>query len=175
MCVLCVGLPSVCLSLCMALASDFSKTIEIIIVKLGTVTASDMVMHHVLIILSWTFIHIYTDLNHEHNKCLIILVTIQAIPITFAVKIDRLKIYYDHCQSDDKCVSTWLLVNLQYVGQYLGYYIQKWRDGRRMDAIYAHARFDDLELDIDARSHWVGKGKNNQCWMLSATKQAVSI
>ena len=26
-----------------------------------------------------------------------------------------------------------------------------------IDAIYAHARFDDL--DIDARSQWVGKGK----------------
>ena len=34
-----------------------------------------------------------------------------------------------------------------------------------MDALYAHARFDDL----NARSQWVGKGKN------SASKQAISI
>ena len=26
-----------------------------------------------------------------------------------------------------------------------------------MDALYAHARFDDL--DLDARSRWVGKGE----------------
>ena len=28
-----------------------------------------------------------------------------------------------------------------------------------MDARYAHARFDDL--DLDARSEWVGKGKKS--------------
>ena len=39
----------------------------------------------------------------------------------------------------------------------LSYYVQTWHDGRLMDAIYAHARFDDL--DLDARSQWVGKGK----------------
>ena len=41
-----------------------------------------------------------------------------------------------------------------------------------MDAIYAHARVDNL--DLDARSQWVGKYKN-QRWMLSVTKQAISI
>ena len=46
----------VCLCVCVSLASDFSGTIEVIIVKLGTVNASDMVMHHVLIILTLTFI-----------------------------------------------------------------------------------------------------------------------
>ena len=40
---------------------------------------------------------------------------------------------------------------------------------RLMDAIYAH------DLDLDARSQWVGKGKQNQLWMLSATKQTISI
>ena len=42
-----------------------------------------------------------------------------------------------------------------------------------MGARHAHARFDDL--DLDARSQWVGKGKTNQRWMLSATTQAISI
>ena len=36
---------------------------------------------------------------------------------------------------------------------------------RIMDALYAHARFDDL----DAKSQWVGNGK------ISATKQAIRI
>ena len=57
------------------------------IIKLGTVTASDMRMHHMLIILTLTFIQGHTDLNHENNKCLIILETVQAMPIKFAVKI----------------------------------------------------------------------------------------
>ena len=48
---------------------------------------------------------------------------------------------------------TGLLFNLQYLGQYVSYYIQMWHDGRLMDALYAHASFDDL----DARSQWVGK------------------
>ena len=40
------------LSVCVSLASDFSETIEVIIIKLGTViiTASDMLMQHVLVI-----------------------------------------------------------------------------------------------------------------------------
>ena len=49
-------------------ASDSSETVEILIVKLGTVTASDVRMHHVLIILTLTFIQGHTDQNHENNK-----------------------------------------------------------------------------------------------------------
>ena len=42
-----------------------------------------------------------------------------------------------------------------------------------MYAIYALARFDDL--DLDARSQWVGTGKQISHCMLSAlTKQAVT-
>ena len=37
----------VCLFVCVSLASDFSETVEVIIVKLGTVTASDVTMHHI--------------------------------------------------------------------------------------------------------------------------------
>ena len=52
-----------CLSACLSLVSDFSDIIEvIIIIKLGTVTASDTRMHHVLIILTLTFIQGHTDL-----------------------------------------------------------------------------------------------------------------
>ena len=42
-----------------------------------------------------------------------------------------------------------------------------------MYARYAHADFDDL--DLDARSQWVSRGKQSQQLMLSATKQAVGI
>ena len=73
----------------MFLASDSSQTVEVIIFKLGTVTASDMGMHRVIFILtvSVTFIQYHVNLNHENNKGLIISETIQEMPINFAVKI----------------------------------------------------------------------------------------
>ena len=43
-------------SVCVSLASNSSETVEVIIVKLGTMTTSDMRMHHMLIILTLTFI-----------------------------------------------------------------------------------------------------------------------
>ena len=56
---------------------------EAIIIKLGTVTASDMRMQHVLIILSLTFIQGHTDRYQENNKCLIISKTVQEIVVLF--------------------------------------------------------------------------------------------
>ena len=56
---------SLCVCVCVSLASDSSETIEVIIIKLGMVTASDMKMHHMIL----TFIQGHTDLNHENNKC----------------------------------------------------------------------------------------------------------
>ena len=44
------------ISVCVSFASHSAETIEVIIVKLGTVTASDMGMHHMSIILTLTFI-----------------------------------------------------------------------------------------------------------------------
>ena len=91
---------SVCL--CVPLVNDSSETIEVThgIVKLGTVTASDMRMHHVLIMLTLTFIQGHTDLDHG-NKCSIISKTVLAMPIKFALKIVRLKVYIIGSQSDD--------------------------------------------------------------------------
>ena len=57
----CVG---ACVCVCVSLTSDTSETINVIIIKQGTVAASDMAMHHMLIILTVTFIQV-TDLNHE--------------------------------------------------------------------------------------------------------------
>ena len=43
-----------------------------------------------------------------------------------------------------------------------------------MDAIYAHGRFDDL--DLDARSpQWVGKGKKPTLNALGNCKHAINI
>ena len=83
----------VCLCVCLSLTSDGSETVEIIIVKLGKVTASDMRMFHMLTISTLTFIQGHTDLNHDKNKCFIISESFQAMPIKFAVKIVRLKVY----------------------------------------------------------------------------------
>ena len=80
-------------SRCESLANDSLETIEVIIVNLGMVTASDMGMRNILIIMTLTFIQGHADLNHENNKCLIISETIQAIPIKFAGKTVRLKAY----------------------------------------------------------------------------------
>ena len=90
---------SVCV--CVSLASDSSETIEVLIIKLGTVTASDTRLHHVLIIFTLTFTQGHTDLNHENIKCFIISETVQTMPINFAVKITRLKVYIIFSQSDD--------------------------------------------------------------------------
>ena len=87
--------------MCVSLARDFAETVEVIIVKLGMVTASDMIMHHVLIILTLIFIQGHTELNHENNKCSIISETVEATSIRFAVKIVRLKVYTIFSQSDD--------------------------------------------------------------------------
>ena len=73
-CVWCVSV-CVCIHVCVCVprspASDSSETVEVIIVRLGTMAASDMTMHHVLIILTLTFIQGHTDQNHENNKSLL--------------------------------------------------------------------------------------------------------
>ena len=70
----------VCLSVCVSLASDSLETVEVIIIKLGAVTTSDMLMHHVLIILTLTFIQSHTYLNPKKNHPTIISETIQVFP-----------------------------------------------------------------------------------------------
>ena len=83
--------------------SDSTDTVEVIILELGTGTASDMIMQHVLIILTSAFVQCHTDLDHENDKCSIMSETVQAMPITFAVKIVRLKVHknYTLFQPDD--------------------------------------------------------------------------
>ena len=148
--------------------SNFSETVEVIIVKLGTVTASDMGMHLVWFILTLTFIQGHIGQNHENTKYLTISETFQAMSIKFAVKIVQLKVYMTIASpmtlTSFTIISvsqTWLLFNLQYLGQYVTNYIRTWHDGRLMDALYYH--FDDL--DLDARSQWVSEAKNQLCML----------
>ena len=63
------------------------------IIKLGTVTASDMRMHLMLIILTLTFIQGHTELNHENSDLYYFRNCVHAMPIKFALKIVRLKVY----------------------------------------------------------------------------------
>ena len=77
----------VCVCVCLSLASDSSETIRVII-KFGTVTASDMRMHDMLIILTLAFIQV-----HRYIKYSIISESFQEMPIMFAVKIVRIKVY----------------------------------------------------------------------------------
>ena len=78
------------LSECLSLASDSSETINDIIINHSRVTASEVRTHHVLVILTLSFVQDHRDLNHKNNKSFIISETIQAMLIKFAVKIVRL-------------------------------------------------------------------------------------
>ena len=49
------------LCVCLPLASDSAETIHVITIKLGMVTASDMRMHCVLVILTLTFVQGHTS------------------------------------------------------------------------------------------------------------------
>ena len=140
-----------CVRACVSLASDTAETIEDTIIKFGAMIASDMGFYHVLIKLSLTFIQGYTELNAENNECLIISKTIQAMPMTSAVKIAWLTDYNnDQCESDDLDLYSRSQVrlkhdyvfSLQYLGQHLWYYIQTWHDGRLMHGL---ERDHDLE------------------------------
>ena len=53
-----------CVSRYVSLACDSSETTEVAMVKLDMVTATDMVMHHVLIVLTMTLIQGHRDHNH---------------------------------------------------------------------------------------------------------------
>ena len=77
---------SVCVCVCACVC-------VVIIISLDKVTATDMIVHRMLITLTLTFIQGHIDLNDKDNKCSIISETVQAIPITFAAKIVRLKVY----------------------------------------------------------------------------------
>ena len=96
----------------MSLASDSSETVEVVIVKLGLVTASDMRMHHVLIILTLTFIHGHRSLVMKIIN-LTILETVQAMPIKFVCEDSPTKGLYDHCQSNDLDLHSRLQVHLK--------------------------------------------------------------
>ena len=90
MCVCVCVCVCICVCVCVPLTfkSSSSETQEVIIIKLGMVTASDVVMRHVLSMLTLTLFKVtQIFLNHENHTCSIISETVQAIPIKFALKI----------------------------------------------------------------------------------------
>ena len=60
---------------CLLLASNCSESVEVIIIRLGTVTASDMKMHHVLIIYiiyrSCYFVHLVSVIGETLVESLV--------------------------------------------------------------------------------------------------------
>ena len=78
-------------SVCVSLTSDSSETVEVIIVKLGMVTASDMRIHQ--------FIQGHTDLNREIIHVYFRNYSSNAHQVY--CEDSRTKDLYDHCQSDD--------------------------------------------------------------------------
>ena len=103
---------------------------------------------------------------------LIICESFPAVPILFAVKIVRLKVYVIVSQSDDLDLQSRSQLRLKVDKSFNAYFnsnisdtisamgIQTCHGGRlKMHGIHAHAPFDDL--DLDARSQWVGKGKKS--------------
>ena len=60
----------VCVCVCVSLTTHSRKLLKSLSNWACTVTASDMRMHHVfIIILTLTFIQAETDLNRENNQC----------------------------------------------------------------------------------------------------------
>ena len=82
-----------------------------------------MLMHHMLIILTLTFIQGRTDLNHENNKWLIISEAVQAIPIRFAVKIVQLNVFIIVSQSDDLALHSRSQLHLRLLNVYYNSHI----------------------------------------------------
>ena len=90
----------VCVCVCVSVAGYSSESVEVIIRTLGMVTATDMRMQHVLIV-TLIFIHRHTYLYHESNYRSYLLETLQALSITFAVKMIGPNVYTLFSQSDD--------------------------------------------------------------------------
>ena len=88
---------------------------------------------------------------------------------------------YDRCQSGDLnrysrsqlCLKRFCFLTCNISDNISAILHSTWHDGRRLDAIYTHARFDDF--DLDAKSQWVGKGKIPSVTCSRKTKQAISI
>ena len=167
----------VSVSVCLSLTSDSSETIKVTIIKLGTGTASDIWMHHMLIIWTLSFIRGHTYLNHENNKCLIILKTVQAIPVMFthycedspneglynlffvrwpcpSFKVTTVSINFDTCLTYI-CTIHVIIVTVIYWTIF-----KLWHSnfGMVVDLyIYADTHVDDL--DLGTRSQWISRGK----------------
>ena len=116
-------------------------------------------MHHVIIILTVTFIQGPTDINHEMFYYFRNL--FQTMPIKFTVKIIRLKVYIIYSQSDETDLNWRSQLRLKLYSLFFGTIIviswtflsiQTWDDGRfimygiKNIGYNLCARFDNLTL-----------------------------
>ena len=165
------------------LANDSLEIVEVIIVKLDTMTASDMRMHQVLNILTLTFTQGHKDLNHGNNKCLIISETLRAMSIKFSVKIVQLKVCIWPLPIQwpwpsfkvTSASQTWLLFNFQYLGQYSSYYIQIWHGGRPIHGISYMLMLGSMTLTLMPGRSGSAKATTFQCWIILTTEQSTSV
>ena len=143
---------------CVSLASDFSETVEVIFVNFWH---GDCLRHGTASRLNY-IVQGHTYLKHEKIK--------QCPSSLLWRSSDRRSFIQGH-----KCVSNVTTYNLQYLGQYLSYYIQTWRDGKRMDAIIIIMLvLVSMTLTL-MQGHNGPANANNQHWMFSAIEQAISI
>ena len=97
--------------------------------------------------------------NHENNKCLIISEAVQVLSIKFVVKIGWLKVYIISYffspmsllfSQGHNCVSNMTILLTCTIIAISQTVFKLW-----------HSNLDDLVLDFDARSQWVGRGKKS--------------
>ena len=88
------------LRVCLSVASQpYLRVSEAKTTKLDTVTASVMRMHHVLIVLTFTFIQDHTDLDRENNSLNVRLFhkLFKQCPSSLL----KVRVYNNLCQSED--------------------------------------------------------------------------
>ena len=108
-----------CLCVYSSFSSHISETSEAIAIKFDTVTVSVTGMHHVLIMLTLSFITGHTYLNHGNNNCTIILETVQAMRIMLDVKIVSMKVGRQllfNAQSTILVISGRISMKVQFIG-----------------------------------------------------------
>ena len=107
---------------------------------------------------------------------MIISETVQATPIKFAVKTVRLKVHYDHCQSNDLDLHLRSQVHIK-----LYYFLScnisdnaiTFKLGMTVD-LWMPYMLVLITLTLMLRHSGLAKAKSQRC-MLSATKQAINI
>ena len=138
------------LCVCVSLYKRFLINFQVIFIKFGMLTASDMRLHHILIIFTLTFK--VTHLYYETNKMFDYFWTYSSNTHHVCCEDSPIHGLYDHCQSDDLDLHSRSHVRLkldyffylQYLRQYFSYCIQTWHDGRLMHCLELDLHFENV-------------------------------